>query len=95
MGEGHLPVLVDEVQYAPGLFRHIKRFIDEQRSERGLYLLTGSQKFTLIRSVSESLAGRAAIGTPGSDPDSDPGVPPYFRQGGGSPAFRFSSGLCR
>ena len=55
------PVIVDEVQYAPGLFRHLKHVIDQRRGERGLYMLTGSQKFTLMKTVSESLAGRAAI----------------------------------
>jgi len=55
------PAIIDEVQYAPGLFRHLKAAIDAQRSRRGQYLLTGSQKFTLMKGVSESLAGRADI----------------------------------
>jgi predicted AAA+ superfamily ATPase len=55
------PVIIDEVQYAPGLFRHLKSAVDARRSQPGQFLLTGSQKFTLMRSVSESLAGRADI----------------------------------
>ena len=55
------PVIVDEVQYAPGLFRHLKAAVDAHRNRRGQYLLTGSQKFTLMRGISESLAGRADI----------------------------------
>ena len=55
------PVLIDEVQYAPGLFRHLKAAVDAHRGRRGQYLLTGSQKFTLMKGVSESLAGRADI----------------------------------
>lgn len=55
------PVIVDEVQYAPGLFRHLKVAVDAHRSRNGQFLLTGSQKFTLMKSVSESLAGRADI----------------------------------
>ena len=55
------PAIIDEVQYAPGLFRHLKAAIDAQRSRRGQFLLTGSQKFTLMKGVSESLAGRADI----------------------------------
>ena len=55
------PVILDEVQYAPGLFRHLKAAVDAQRSRAGQYLLTGSQKFTLMKGVSESLAGRADI----------------------------------
>ena len=55
------PLVVDEVQYAPGLFRHLKAEVDRQRGRAGMFLLTGSQPLTLMRSVSESLAGRAAI----------------------------------
>src|SRR5215471_18965798 len=55
------PVIIDEVQYAPGLFRHLKATVDANRTCNGQFLLTGSQKFTLMRSVSESLAGRADI----------------------------------
>jgi uncharacterized protein len=55
------PAIVDEVQYAPGLFRHLKVAIDTNRARNGQFLITGSQKFTLMKSVSESLAGRADI----------------------------------
>jgi uncharacterized protein len=55
------PVIIDEVQYAPGLFRHLKAEIDNARSSNGQFLLTGSQKFTLMKNVSDSLAGRAEI----------------------------------
>jgi predicted AAA+ superfamily ATPase len=55
------PVIIDEVQYAPGLFRHLKAEIDAHRAQYGQFLLTGSQKFTLMKNVSESLAGRADI----------------------------------
>ena len=55
------PVIIDEVQYAPALFRNLKAAVDENRSKHGQYLLTGSQKFSLMKSVSESLAGRADI----------------------------------
>src|ERR1700757_4180722 len=55
------PVLIDEVQYAPGLFRHLKVAVDANRTRNGQFLLTGSQKFTLMKNVSESLAGRADI----------------------------------
>jgi len=52
------PVIIDEVQYAPKLFRNLKTAIDRDRHHMGAYLLTGSQKFTLMKEVSESLAGR-------------------------------------
>ena len=55
------PAIIDEVQYAPGLFRYLKVAIDSSRARNGQFLLTGSQKFTLMKSVSESLAGRADI----------------------------------
>ncbi len=52
------PIVIDEVQYAPKIFRHIKRLIDEDRDRCGQFILTGSQKFSLMREVSDSLAGR-------------------------------------
>jgi predicted AAA+ superfamily ATPase len=55
------PAIIDEVQYAPGLFRHLKVKIDEERHSMGRFILTGSQKFTLMKEVSDSLAGRAGI----------------------------------
>lgn len=55
------PVVIDEVQYAPALFRHLKAAVEARRSRNGQFLLTGSQKFTLMKGVSESLAGRADI----------------------------------
>lgn len=55
------PLLVDEVQYAPAIFRHLKVEIDRARSKRGRFVLTGSQKFHLMQSISESLAGRVAV----------------------------------
>jgi hypothetical protein len=55
------PVIIDEVQYAPALFRHLKVAVDADRRRNGRFLLTGSQKFTLMAGVSESLAGRAEI----------------------------------
>ena len=55
------PLVIDEIQYAPGLIRHIKINVDKMRSRSGLYILTGSQIFPLMAGVSESLAGRAAL----------------------------------
>ncbi len=55
------PCIIDEVQYAPQLFRYIKQHIDRHRNQNGQYLLTGSQKFQLMEKVSESLAGRCAV----------------------------------
>jgi predicted AAA+ superfamily ATPase len=55
------PLIVDEIQYAPRLLRFIKTVVDENRQKCGQFFLTGSQKFSLMQGVSESLAGRAAI----------------------------------
>ncbi len=55
------PAIIDEVQYAPNLFRYLKAEVDAHRSRHGQYLLTGSQKFALMKNVTESLAGRAEI----------------------------------
>ena len=55
------PVLIDEVQYAPSLFRHLKKVIDAKRDLNGRYFLTGSQRFEMMKEVSESLAGRIRL----------------------------------
>jgi len=55
------PVIIDEVQYAPELFPQIKIYVDTHRDEEGAFWLTGSQKFSLMRGIQESLAGRTAI----------------------------------
>jgi uncharacterized protein len=54
------PVIIDEIQYAPSLLRHLKHRIDRKRIP-GQYFLTGSQVFELMQGVSESLAGRCAV----------------------------------
>lgn len=55
-----VPAIIDEVQYAPSLFRHLKILIDNKK-EKGMYFLTGSQQFSLMQNVSESLAGRCGV----------------------------------
>ena len=54
------PAIIDEIQYAPSILRHIKARIDRDR-QPGRYLLTGSQVFPLMQGVSESLAGRCGV----------------------------------
>ncbi len=61
MREHPRPVVIDEVQYAPGLFRQLKAEIDRDRHAMGQFILTGSQQFVLMKGVSESLAGRCGI----------------------------------
>lgn len=54
------PLILDEIQYAPEIVPVIKRRIDKKR-EPGQYLLTGSQQWGVLKNISESLAGRAAL----------------------------------
>lgn len=54
------PLIIDEVQYAPQLFSYIKIAVDREK-KNGMYWLTGSQKFHLMKGITESLAGRIAI----------------------------------
>jgi len=55
------PLIVDEVQYAPKIFRNLKVWIDQNRDLKGQIILTGSQKFILMKEISDSLAGRIGI----------------------------------
>lgn len=55
------PLIIAEIQYAPGLLPYIKIRIDRERSRCGRFFLTGSQHFPLMEGVTESLAGRAAV----------------------------------
>lgn len=54
------PIIIDEVQYAPQLFSYLKIVVDRER-KNGLFWLTGSQKFDLMKGITESLAGRVAV----------------------------------
>jgi predicted AAA+ superfamily ATPase len=55
-----VPILIDEVQYAPELFSYIKIEIDRGAAP-GTYWLTGSQAFRIMELAQESLAGRVAV----------------------------------
>lgn len=54
-------VIIDEIQYAPDLLSLIQVRVDEDKKLR--YVLTGSNNFSLLKSVTQSLAGRAAVFT--------------------------------
>ncbi|MDR3243784.1 MAG: ATP-binding protein [Elusimicrobiota bacterium] len=58
--ENKPPIIIDEVQYAPELFTYIKIYCDKLNQD-GLFWLTGSQKYRLMKGIRESLAGRVAI----------------------------------
>lgn len=54
------PIIIDEVQLAPNLFRQVKLVVDA-KDAYGSVVLTGSQTYGLMQGVSESLAGRVGI----------------------------------
>lgn len=54
------PVIIDEIQNAPGLLSYIKANIEHNKNP-GQWVLTGSQQWTLMKGISETLAGRIAI----------------------------------
>lgn len=76
-----VPVLIDEIQYAPELFPYIKASVDKEKKS-GMYWLTGSQQFHLMKNVSESLAGRVGIlqleGLSQDEKNGHPDVPPFL-----------------
>jgi hypothetical protein len=55
------PAILDEVQNVPEVFALVRTRIDRQPRRAGQWLLTGSQETPLMRGVSESMAGRAAV----------------------------------
>ena len=59
------PLIIDEVQYAPGLFDVIEGIVDARKVETGnnagMYILTGSQVYRLMEGVTQSMAGRVGI----------------------------------
>ncbi|MDR2028929.1 MAG: ATP-binding protein [Treponema sp.] len=56
------PLIIDEIQYAPGLFPYIKMIVDTEKTG-GLFFMSGSQQFRMMKNGSESLAGRIGIVT--------------------------------
>jgi len=58
-----LPVILDEIQNTPELFAYVRSRIDRHPERKGQWLLTGSQEAPLMKGVTESMAGRAAVFT--------------------------------
>ncbi len=57
LGEG---AIIDEVQHVPALLSYLQVLADES-GRNGLFVLTGSEQFSLSRAISQSLAGRTAL----------------------------------
>lgn len=55
------PVILDEVQNAPELFNYVRALIDAAPKRKGQWLFTGSQEAGLMKGVTESMTGRAAL----------------------------------
>lgn len=55
------PAILDEVQNVPELFAYVRSRIDAAPRRTGQWLLAGSQESGLMRNVTESMAGRAAV----------------------------------
>ncbi len=59
------PLIIDEVQYAPVLFDVVESIVNKQKLEtgnnNGMFILTGSQTYELMKDVTESMAGRVSI----------------------------------
>src|SRR5512136_2623505 len=60
LGQFPRGAIIDEVQRCPELPSYLQVLID-QDSTPGRWILTGSQNLALLESVSQSLAGRAAV----------------------------------
>ncbi len=54
------PLLLDEVQFVPTLLSAIKRRVDLSE-ETGRYFLTGSQNLNVLKTISETMTGRAVL----------------------------------
>lgn len=57
----HPPVVFDEIQNTPELLNYVRSLIDARPRRMGQWLFTGSQEAPLMKGITESMAGRAAI----------------------------------
>ncbi len=57
----HDKVIFDEAQKAPEIFHYIKMAVDKNRSQYGKFIVTGSSQFSLLKNITESLAGRIGL----------------------------------
>lgn len=52
--------ILDEIQRAPELLSYLQQIVDDKQ-ENGLFILTGSNQFSLLRNITQSLAGRTVL----------------------------------
>ena len=58
------PLIIDEIQKAPELFEYLEGIVDKEikkGNKKGLYVLTGSQAYKLMKGVTESMSGRVGV----------------------------------
>ena len=58
------PLIIDEIQKAPELFEYLEGIVDKEikkGNKKGLYVLTGSQAYKLMKGVTESMLGRVGL----------------------------------
>ncbi|MBT7710236.1 MAG: ATP-binding protein [Deltaproteobacteria bacterium] len=60
LGQYPQGAVIDEVQHVPSLLSYIQTIVDTKKVN-GMYILTGSNQFEYIQSISQSLAGRTGI----------------------------------
>lgn len=61
MDEIRTPAILDEIQNVPEILNYVRTRVDRNPRRMGRWLLTGSQEAPLMRGVTESMAGRAAV----------------------------------
>ena len=54
-------IIIDESQECPQIFRELRGVIDADRDQKNRFILTGSSSLTLLKGISDSLAGRVGI----------------------------------
>jgi uncharacterized protein len=60
LGQYPAGVIIDEAQRAPDLFSYVQVLVDQDDAP-GRFILTGSHNFLLMKSIRQTLAGRAAV----------------------------------
>ncbi len=60
LGNAGNGMILDEIQRVPELFSYIQNIVDES-DKTGQFIITGSQNFLLMESITQTLAGRIAI----------------------------------
>jgi predicted AAA+ superfamily ATPase len=53
-------LIIDEIQHVPDLFSYLQTIVDEAYRP-GHFIITGSQNFAMLESISQSLAGRITL----------------------------------